>query len=514
MGTGDQLRIGTVLAQRYRVVELLSSGGMGAVYRGERLELGRPVAIKFLHALFSADKSFRGRFEREARAMSLLSHPYCVSVIDYGVVDVPYIVMDFVTGRTLRELIDESRLTTERALRIACQMLSGISHAHGRSIIHRDIKPENVMLSEATGLGEHVRIFDFGLAKLLDSTREADFSTAATMIGTPSYMPPEQSFGEEVDHRTDLYSAGVVLFEMLTGKKPFISDDATQLIRMHRSEPPPRLGAADPDVQWSQEIEAVVERALQKTREDRFQSADDFARALTAVPEAPADVGAQFRSTLVGADEATAEIEHEQLRAKPGKPLSRTTIFVLAGAALILLLGAAALAIVLVIADREPPPAVAELAPIEGARAAPAAEPATPDPEPIAAPTLADARQLIAAGNRDEAIKALQQLRVLEPQNAELPFLLGNLFFDKKWHADGVDRYAQALEIDPSYRDNERLIRDLIESLVGDKLRFKTRALLIEKVGSAAQPHLQQAATSHASFKVRRRAAAIIKELE
>jgi eukaryotic-like serine/threonine-protein kinase len=164
--TKADLRTGAVLNGRYRIVELLGEGGMGLVYRGERLQLGRPVAIKFLHTPYAKSAKFVARFEREARAMSQLSHPHCVSVIDFGMHDAPYIVMDYVTGVTLREALDRGPMAVPKALSIVRQVLLGLAHAHELGIVHRDIKPGNIMLASATGMDDQVRIFDFGLAKL------------------------------------------------------------------------------------------------------------------------------------------------------------------------------------------------------------------------------------------------------------------------------------------------------------------------------------------------------------
>jgi eukaryotic-like serine/threonine-protein kinase len=222
------------------------------------------------------------RFEREARAMSKLSHPYCVSVIDFGVHDEPYIVMDFVTGETLRDLMDRERLLPQRAIQITRQILAGLAHAHGQGVIHRDIKPGNVMVGEATGVGDHVRIFDFGLAKLHDPAVEGDHSMA-TVIGTPAYMAPEQTRAEQIDARADLYAVGVLLFELLIGEKPFIGEDAYAVIRMQRETPPVPVRARVPEL--SEELEQVVLRALEKDRDHRFQSAAEFVAALDAVPE-------------------------------------------------------------------------------------------------------------------------------------------------------------------------------------------------------------------------------------
>src|SRR5437868_13083856 len=163
---------------------------MGVVYKGERVQLGRPVAVKFLHPWIAAQKAFLSRFENEARAMSRLAHPNTVSVIDFGVEGAPYLVMDYVTGRTLRDLLHaEGRLDPTRALALVRQLLAGLGHAHAQGIIHRDLKPENLILTEEPGMDEHLRILDFGLAKL----RDGPAMTAGMAVGTPSYMSPEQS---------------------------------------------------------------------------------------------------------------------------------------------------------------------------------------------------------------------------------------------------------------------------------------------------------------------------------
>ena len=194
------------------MVELIAHGGMGAVYRGERLGLGRQVAIKFLRTTFARDPNVRRRFELEAEAMSRLSHPNCIGVLDFGVEELPYLVMDLVLGEELRDIIDRGPLPIVRALRIGRQVLAALAHAHERGIVHRDIKPENIVLEQGSGLEDHARILDFGLAKLLGS----DFGlTMGIAVGTPNYMAPEQAGEGGVDGRTDLYAAGIVLVEML-----------------------------------------------------------------------------------------------------------------------------------------------------------------------------------------------------------------------------------------------------------------------------------------------------------
>src|SRR3982751_5036940 len=280
-------RIGATLQGRYLILAKLASGAMGVVYRGERVQLGRAVAVKFLHPWIAAQKTFLSRFENEAKAMSRLLHPHCVSVIDFGVEGSPYLVRDFVTGRTLRDLMLEGRLPATRVMRLAQQLLAGLAHAHAQGIVHRDLKPENLILSEEAGLQEHLRILDFGLAKLRDGPQ----MTAGMAVGTPSYMSPEQSGAEgAIDARTDLYTVGVVLFlfEMSGGRKPFQSDNVGEVILMQRESPPPKLRSVAADAHYSEELEALLDKAMSKLPEDRFQSAAELAAALAGTPEGSA----------------------------------------------------------------------------------------------------------------------------------------------------------------------------------------------------------------------------------
>jgi hypothetical protein len=323
-------RVGSVLQGRYRLDAQLASGAMGVVYRGERLQLGRPVAVKFLHPWIATQKAFLGRFENEARAMSRLQHPNCVSVLDFGVDGTPYLVMDFVTGKTLRQMLADGRLDPARALRVVRQLLAGLGYAHAQGIIHRDLKPENLILSDEPGLSDHLRILDFGLAKL----RDGPAMTAGLAVGTPSYMSPEQTGADgAIDARTDLYAVGVLLFELLAGRKPFQSENVGELLLMHRELPPPLLRAAAPAAGLSVEIENVVSKALSKFADDRFQSATDFVAALDATPEggggarpapvvAPVKVGAGAAAARSGAGATIARFGGAPLptSAPPGAP--------------------------------------------------------------------------------------------------------------------------------------------------------------------------------------------------
>jgi eukaryotic-like serine/threonine-protein kinase len=281
-------RIGTELIGRYRILEPISSGGMGVVYRAERLVLGRAVAIKFLNADYAATDEGKRLFELEALAASRLSHPNCVPVTDFGVQrGEPFLVMEFVAGLSLRDVLDEEgRLTPPRAVELTRKVLAGLAHAHGQGVIHRDVKPENILVQAVEGHGEQPRLLDFGLGKL----RGQKSVISGVAPGTPSYISPELTRGLKVDERADIYAVGIILYELLAGQKPFAAKALGDLLRMHRERPPPKLAEAAPEVAISDELEAAIDRALIKDRDERFQTAEAFSAALAATPEARGEV--------------------------------------------------------------------------------------------------------------------------------------------------------------------------------------------------------------------------------
>src|SRR5262245_27696524 len=250
---------------------------MGVVYRGTRLKLDRAVAIKVMHASLPGAMEGKKRFEREAKLMARIEHPHCVSIIDYGIhSEKPYVVMELVRGRSLHEiLVEHGRFEIPRAIDILCQVLSGLAHAHDQGIIHRDIKPANIMITPKAPLGVHARILDFGLARLLGASASLSNGVA---VGTPSYMAPEQCRGEHVDARADIYACGIVLFEMLTGKKPFIANDPIAIVKQHLEQMPPLLAEVKPDDYGP--LEGIVARALAKSPSDRYPTAVAMAEAL------------------------------------------------------------------------------------------------------------------------------------------------------------------------------------------------------------------------------------------
>jgi eukaryotic-like serine/threonine-protein kinase len=505
-------RIGTVLQERYRILQRLAAGGMGVVYRGERLELGRTVAIKFLHSWMASDPSFQRRFQIEAQAMSRLSHPCCVSVIDHGVQDgAPFMVMDFVTGQPLRTLLrEQGPFGAKRAVGLVRQVLAGLAHAHAQGIVHRDIKPDNILLAEAVGLGDQVRILDFGLARLRDTVSGLTLGMA---VGTPSYMAPEQCRDGEIDARTDLYAVGVLLFELLTGARPFESERAAELMRKHQEEPPPSLASRCAGAGFSEALETVVRRALAKPPAERFQSAADFSAALEALPEfgataeTPAPRAHVITPSPAPALDATVP-GRPHAKAAPASPTSSrgNRPLLAAGAAGLLLVGLGAA--VLGSTWRE-------------AAVATTAEPtAAGTPERTVAPEdLPDIEQIQrwakeGERRRDQTLRALASLRAQYPQSAYAPYLEGQVNIDNLRWMDGLASYSAALRNNPAYRTDPTLIRSVIQCLVSDRFHAKCADFLVREIGAPAAPFLEEASRSDPYANVRARAASLLARLD
>jgi serine/threonine protein kinase len=282
-----QSLIGQELDGRYRVDSPLGVGGMGAVYRATHLRLGRQVAIKVLLEQYGSQASFLVRFEREAKALASLRHPHIVSITDYGVAaGLPYLVMELLEGETLAARLRRAPFPPGQVLELSTQILRALSFVHERGLVHRDLKPGNIFLQRLPDGGEQLKLLDFGLAKYTHGDPEwveQSLTNAGEIVGTPSYISPEQIACESADSRSDVYSMGVLLFEMLSGRLPFEGRPADQL-KMHLVAPVPTLAQLCPGYRVSAELEAFLQRAMVKQREARFQDAAEMLNALDALP--------------------------------------------------------------------------------------------------------------------------------------------------------------------------------------------------------------------------------------
>ena len=500
---------GQVIDRRYQILERLADGAMGVVYRAVRLGLDRPVAVKVMHASLRDEMKGKERFEREAKLMARLEHPHCVSIIDFGLhAHKPYVVMELVRGRSLFEVLSEQgRFEITRALDIMGQVLSGLAHAHEQGIIHRDIKPANIMVTPKAPLGVHVRILDFGLATILGSSASLSDGVA---VGTPSYMAPEQCRGDELDARVDLYACGIVLFEMLTGRKPFVAAEPIETVKLHLKEPAPRRSDVAPGEYGA--VEDIVARALAKSPADRYPSAVAMAEALAAVRagkgsadstaqmlvgkvapptvEVPITVGSSVHVKRPAADDNTSALRRML-------PTSNTRWYVLA----LVLVAAAAGAFFYVTRVEEdarvvtpPPPAPADAA---------VAVDAPFDPTDA---ILANANQLAAAGKVDAAIDVLVDARRVYPDRAALPLAAGKLYFSKLWWNDGLASFRAAIELDPSLKRDPAVLEAAVRAFATTPGYDGRLAGFVLELGAPAIPLLEQVEKAHANPGTRARA--------
>jgi serine/threonine-protein kinase len=275
----------------YQAISLLGEGGMGAVYLAEHPGIGRRVAVKVLRAEMDHDPQLLTRFLNEARAANAIRHPNIIEVLDSGTTErgSSYLVMELLEGEVLSSRIRRLvRLDEKSAVEIAMQTAAGLGAAHAKGIIHRDLKPDNLFLiPEPTDIArERVKILDFGIAKLHKMAGDSLKTRTGTLMGTPVYMSPEQCLGtKEVDHRSDVYSLGCILFELLAGRPPFVSEGFGELLSMHLHEPPPALRQFAPQV--TPDIEQAVLRMLAKKPDERFQSMNDVRAALATAANLP-----------------------------------------------------------------------------------------------------------------------------------------------------------------------------------------------------------------------------------
>ena len=283
-GSESDPLVGQVIGNRYRITGVIGEGGMGVVYVGEQ-QMGstiRKVAVKTLHPHLSKDENVLKRFHRECGTVAQLEHPNTIKVYDFG--STPdgtlYIAMEFVAGKSLSDVLQkEQRLSSDRVVQILRQVCGALDEAHQLGIVHRDLKPDNIILTQRAGEQDFVKVLDFGIAartESADAAREQKLTQQGTVLGTPPYMSPEQFTGKALDRRSDIYSLGVMTYEMLTGKLPFEAETPWQWATQHMTVPPMAFEAAAPNVQLSEPIRQAILRALAKDREQRQTSAGQF----------------------------------------------------------------------------------------------------------------------------------------------------------------------------------------------------------------------------------------------
>jgi serine/threonine protein kinase len=302
--------VGTIIADRYHVLRKIGEGGMGTVYLAEHVKMGRKSAVKVMNPDMVNNADAISRFNREAANASRISHPNVCAVYDFGETGegLIYLAMEFIEGPPLTKVIeDQGALPPHRAAEIARQVADALSVAHDMGIVHRDLKPDNIMLARNRDGSDHAKVVDFGIAKAANNEAQRVTKTGL-VVGTPEYMSPEQLSGDKLDGRSDIYALGLVTFNMLTGKLPFPAETLQESMIMRLTDRPKPLSEMKGDVQWSPQLQQVLDRALERSAEARYQTSGEFGRELFAAVKGMRD------ST------ATSVID----RASPSQPLPST----------------------------------------------------------------------------------------------------------------------------------------------------------------------------------------------
>jgi len=336
--------VGQVIDGKYQVLSILGEGGMGAVYRARAAD-GHDVAVKVLHQELGDNAELKERFQREIQALFALRHPNILAAHDAGIVDgSPYLVMELLDGHPLDKYIEDQPADPQIAVGIMRQILAGLAFAHAKGAAHRDLKSENVFL-QTTPQGPTAKLLDFGLVKFTDEAKWGNsrkLTVQGSVFGTPAYMAPEQALGQNTDARTDVYAAGCILFELLTGEWPFMEETQMLMLQAHMTKKPRLVGDTRLEIAVRPQVEDVIQKAMAKKPEERFRDASEMLAALDSIPQPiavlrPADGSDPFRVRGGAAGQAGA------MRASaPSTGPNRTVLVALAIVVGLLLVGAIA----------------------------------------------------------------------------------------------------------------------------------------------------------------------------
>jgi eukaryotic-like serine/threonine-protein kinase len=515
--------IGQVIDGRYRLTSLVGRGGMGAVFLAEHVTIRRPVAVKLLVPSLAAIPELSRRFQREAFAIGRIDHPNCVTVLDFGKLDSGslFLVMEYLAGRSLAEAIeDEERMGPRRALHILRHVLRGLGHAHQAGIVHRDVKPENVILVEHDGVPDFAKILDFGIARVIGQTPpdvmeegEERLTQAGIAFGTPAYLSPEQAIGDPVDQRADLYSATVMLFEMMTGRPPFYSSDKLELLGMHATRPPPRLRDVRPDLAIPARLDDLVAIGLAKSPTERFSDADEYIAAIEncllermdgdfallgtppdssdpaalPLPPPPGLIAASARRI---SSAPTGTPSYSALRTVP-RPRRRSLLLPLL--ALLVVAGAAALAGWYFYL--RPPGDVVLLAGLKSQ-------------------AVERAERTLVEGDPAQAIELLTEEPAALTGDAQAHLQLGNAHAAQSQYRDALAAYTKALNIDPSLIADQGLRANLRLMIDDDGEVLLDAARVLAEVGhdTEARSRIVELAASR-DLTMRKQAFALAEEL-
>lgn len=480
--------LGRILDARYRLDRILGAGGVGVVYEAFDLRETQSVALKMLREGYEDSEAMRRRFDREAKALQTLRHPRIVPLLDHGFAEgTPYLVMERLDGQALDERLETALPSPTRALELFGQFLEGLSFVHQAGIVHRDIKPANLFL-----VGDGLRLLDFGLAKMLvvddadEGPREATLTRAGTILGTPAYMAPEQAAGSPVAMAADVYSAGVLLFELLTGRPPFVEARRTDLLRAHLVQPVPDPGDLRRGLRLSRELQALLLRALAKEPQERFQDAGAMLAAFRELgdgaahyerPEDP-DVTREIHE-----QPSPLRLANEGTPAPPGPPRRSNPMLAAAGvvAAGAVLLGVWRFAGPTQDAPEQPESVAAPAAP---------AEPADPSPtlEQLPEPLQRQADALEGPRLNRNAHRQLRSYQRAHPDDARPSLLIAGDLSRRGLHTKAVERYRLAVHRDHDATRFPALLEGLVAAAADEESHRVATAALEELFDDPALP--------------------------
>ncbi len=475
---------GQVIDDRYKIGPVLGEGSMGVVYAAEHILMKKPVALKMLHPSHTRDKEVVQRFKREAQAAANIEHPNICSATDFGMYDSEtyYLVMEFLDGKSLSEIMELGTIGPERAIHITKQILGALHEAHKVGVVHRDLKPENILIVERSGDADYAKITDFGVAQVRLFKDAQKITQVGMVYGSPLYMSPEQAKGEEVDHRADLYSIGIMLYEMVMGSVPFYARALNVVLSMHVSETPKPFIEVQPEHEIDPAFEALVMKLLAKDPADRFQTATEVHNALVIleggeVADAPADLKTQ---------------------------LIRVAIAVLAIGALVLLAVSFGRETAVPVVEEEEEALV--FVPQEINLSKEERTAFLKGENLLRLETEVESDPEVAAG----------ELRTLVEQkpDAHLFYLLGKAVLNQKNYEEATEFYKKAVELNPKYSADSSLLDDTFRMLELRKWRDAkhANAFILSSIKENATARLAEVAEHHRSSRVRKRGFKLLKE--
>ncbi|GEM_PF-5732080 len=482
--------IGEVIDDRYKIGRCLGMGTMGSVYEAEHILMKKTVALKMLHPSHTRDKEVVQRFRREAQAAANIEHPNICSATDFGMYDSEtyYLVMEFLDGLSLSELMEKETLGLKRSIHITKQILAALKEAHKIGVVHRDLKPENILIIKRDEDPYFAKITDFGVAQVRIFKNTQRITQVGMVYGSPLYMSPEQAQGEEVDHRADLYSVGVMLYEMLIGAVPFYARALNVVLSMHVSDPPKPFSEVDADHEIPPAYEALVMKLLSKNPNDRFQSAGEVYQALVDLD--PKEPG--------------------QLTPQKSKSSTLRIAFAIAGIGFLLFL-----AIFLLSRNHGNEEGIEKIE----------------EKELVFVPQEIDQNReerqafltTINEGDLEKQIVSapkgtLEKLETLveeTPESSHLQFLYGKALVSNKAYEDGMERFKKAIEINSKYASDSSLLDDVFRTFENRKWKNAEHAnrLILSTIKEGAKSRLAELAEHHRSSRVRKRGLKLLKEL-